>query len=228
MKPHVWDGAQLATAERTSSAVQIRRDRAARPARSPPSFTSHPANSRRLKRLGRTYALSLISLAGWRTEAGFWGLSGQDARRSIMASGPPQGAALLMPSRTKWRLGKRMLPCNHHGDNPSAPWGSWGECELDRPTRCGAGEVKQASAELREQPSGSRKKRANHGGDGSDCGSVIAITVIAMRVRYSDLAGERRYSQHAFIGGLVGPVPNRRPERAHCMRRSSRSSRAIL
>ena len=45
-------------------------------------------------------------------------------------------------------------------------------------------------------------------------GCVIQITVIAMRVRHSDLAGERRYGQHALIRGLVGPLPDRRPERA--------------
>jgi hypothetical protein len=43
---------------------------------------------------------------------------------------------------------------------------------------------------------------------------VIVITVIAICVPYSDLAGERRYGQLALIQGLVGPLTDRRPEHA--------------
>jgi hypothetical protein len=44
-------------------------------------------------------------------------------------------------------------------------------------------------------PSGAARKKSasSHSGGGSDCGSVIVITVIAICVPYSDLAGERRY-----------------------------------
>ena len=116
--------------------------------------------------------------AGRRTDGGRWG----EATRSLTAIRLKLGSkhyadktrrAFVFESHS-FAFARQVaftsasrLPCNDHGRWPSAPSGGWRGGEADRPTRCRAGEVEQAFAELSRVAERLAEERADQGSGGS-------------------------------------------------------------